>query len=121
MHNEPRLLSDRELRVIRGKVLSGVASVDEMLSVFGHIQIIEANLDVLDGWEVFQEDEHWRKGWRVAFGIPADSEYIYKADTPLHLLSEEGRAQLLANTLDAEVQAGNVDWKAFEKSLGLEL
>jgi hypothetical protein len=59
------LLSDRELNTIRGKSMVGHASVAEILSVFGHIDALEAELD-----EFEQDDTFGTEGWRHAFGHP---------------------------------------------------
>jgi len=121
----PRLLSDRELRVIRGKVRAGAATIPEVMSVFEHYDLIEKNLDVLDTWEVFREDENFRKGWRVAFGIPENGKSSDK-ETPC-FLTPEGVVELeVQKQMGEHVYGGgfegaisNTNWEKFEKSLGL--
>lgn len=61
---KPRLLSDSELNTIRGKVLAGHATRDEMLAVFGHLDLIESALENED------ENEFYDLTWRERFGIP---------------------------------------------------
>ena len=58
-------LTARELHIIRGKVLVGKASVDEMRSVFAH-------LDSLELWLAEQEedDTFGTEGWRHAADLP---------------------------------------------------
>lgn len=60
-----KFLTDRELNIIRGKVLVGHATRDEMLSVFFHLDMLEHKLDEADG-----EDALGTEGWRHYFGIP---------------------------------------------------
>ena len=60
-----KLLSDRELNIIRGKALVGHASRDEIMSVFGHIDAMEEKLD-----ETEQDDFYGTEGWRRFFGHP---------------------------------------------------
>ncbi len=62
---EPRLLSDRELNTIRGKALVGHASVVEIASVFGHIDMLEMALDRAD-----EDDALGTEGWRHWVGVP---------------------------------------------------
>lgn len=91
------LLSARDVDIIRGKVVGGVATVDEILSVFDHYQLVEANFDVIDTWDVFKEDPNWKDGWRTAIGIPSDvipdrDEVVCSAAD----LSPEGLAKFFA-------------------------
>ena len=58
-----KFLSESELNVIRGKVMIGMATRDEMLSVFEHLDSIEYVLDDPD-YPMFVE------GWRQIFGLP---------------------------------------------------
>lgn len=60
-----KLLSDKELNTIRGKASVGHASVEEIQSVFGHIDALEMELDKRDG-----EDYFGTEGWRHAFNHP---------------------------------------------------
>lgn len=62
---KPRLLKQRELDMIRGKVMAGAATQDEMMSVFYHYDLIEIKMDELDC-----EDFLGTEGWRVFMGIP---------------------------------------------------
>jgi hypothetical protein len=58
-------LTEKELNTIRGKAIVGKASVKEILSVFGHLDEIEMELDERDG-----EDYFGTEGWRHSFGLP---------------------------------------------------
>jgi hypothetical protein len=60
-----KLLSDRELNTIRGKAMVGHASIDEVLSVFEHIDYLEHMLDEADS-----DDTFGTEGWRHSFGHP---------------------------------------------------
>lgn len=62
---KPRLLSDCELNMIRGKALVGHASVVELAQVFGHLDMIEMKLDEGD-----EDDQFGTEGWRHFFGVP---------------------------------------------------
>lgn len=61
-----KLLSDKELNTIRGKAMVGHATVDEILSVFGHIDAMEKVLDE----EVDPNDGLGTEGWRRFFNHP---------------------------------------------------
>lgn len=63
--NKPRLLTEQELNITRGKALVGKASPAEILSAFGHWDLIEMRLDELD-----HEDYFGTEGWRHFFGLP---------------------------------------------------
>ena len=54
-----RFLTDSQLNTIRGKVMAGHASAEEILSVFGHLDALEIELDELD-----EEDFFGTEGWR---------------------------------------------------------
>jgi hypothetical protein len=62
---KPALLTEQELNIIRGKASVGHASPEELLSVFGHYDLIEMKLDELDG-----EDYFGTEGWRHSFRLP---------------------------------------------------
>lgn len=62
---KPRLLTDKQLNTIRGKASVGHASTPEIMSVFGHYDLIEMKLDKLD-----QDDTFGAEGWRHHFGLP---------------------------------------------------
>ena len=55
---------ERFLNTIRGKVLAGHATREELLAVFGHIDALEALLDTAD-----EEDAFGTEGWRHRLGI----------------------------------------------------
>ena len=57
--SKPRILSEKELNIIRGKAIVGHATPKEILSVFGHYELLELKLDELDG-----EDTFGTEGWR---------------------------------------------------------
>lgn len=67
MFAKPRFLSDRELNTIRGKALVGKASISEILSVFGHLDCLEAKLEDCD-----LDDFFGTEGWRHFFAIPEE-------------------------------------------------
>jgi len=60
-----KLLSDKELNIIRGKASVGHATTDEIMSVFGHLDALEMKLD-----EYEMEDIFGTEGWRHSFGHP---------------------------------------------------
>ena len=55
----PHFLSDSELNYIRGKASVGHATVEEIRSVFEHLDALEMKLDELD-YEDFFGTEGWR-------------------------------------------------------------
>lgn len=57
-------LTDKELNIIRGKVMVGHATTKEILSVFSHLDEIEYELDKLD-----LEDALGTEGWRHLIGM----------------------------------------------------
>lgn len=59
------MLTQKELNIIRGKVLAGHASEDEILSVFHHYDLVEMKLDEADC-----EDMFGTEGWRHWVGLP---------------------------------------------------
>lgn len=61
----PRFLSDQERNIIRGKSLVGAATPQEILSVFGHYDILEEKLNELD-----DDDFFGTEGWRHFLGLP---------------------------------------------------
>lgn len=63
---KPKFLSDRELNIIRGKVIVGGATLAEVLKVFGHIDKLEAKLDDTDE----EGDFYGTEGWRHFLGLP---------------------------------------------------
>jgi len=62
--DERLFLSERELNIIRGKVLVGHANRDEVLSVFAHLDAIENALDEGDDMDMFGTE-----GWRHWMGM----------------------------------------------------
>ena len=62
---ETRFLTARELNIIRGKVLVGHASTEEILSVFHHLDLLEFALDDADN-----NDMLGTEGWRHFVGLP---------------------------------------------------
>lgn len=62
---KPRLLSEKEINIIRGKASVGHASVEELQQVFGHIDTLEWKMDEDDG-----EDFFGTEGWRHRYGHP---------------------------------------------------
>ena len=61
----PKLLTDKQINMIRGKASVGHASVSEILSVFSHYDLIEMKLDECD-----YDDLLGTEGWRHRFGLP---------------------------------------------------
>jgi hypothetical protein len=62
---KPRLLTEQELNIIRGKSLVGKSTPSEILQVFGHYDLIEQKLEELD-----YDDFFGTEGWRHFFGLP---------------------------------------------------
>ncbi len=60
-------LTEQTLNEIRGKVMVGHATTQEILTVYGHLDAIES---VLDGCDM--DDIFGTKGWRHYFGLPDD-------------------------------------------------
>lgn len=60
-----KLLTQKQLNTIRGKASVGHATPKELLSVFGHWDLIEMKMD-----EVEQDDFFGTEGWRHFFGLP---------------------------------------------------
>ena len=58
-------LAEKELNIIRGKVLVMHATKEELLSVFGHLDSLERRLDEADA-----EDVLGTEGWRSWVGLP---------------------------------------------------
>jgi hypothetical protein len=61
----PRLLSDDEVNMLRGKALVGAMTRDDQLALCEHLTLLEMALD--------REEEKWsfgNKGWRQSVGIP---------------------------------------------------
>lgn len=63
--SKPKLLTDKEINTIRGKAIVGHATPEELMKVFGHYDLIEAELDSRDN-----EDFFGTEGWRRAFNLP---------------------------------------------------
>jgi hypothetical protein len=61
----PKLLTDKQISTIRGKAMVGHASVPELMSVFGHYDLIEMELDKCD-----YDDLLGTEGWRHRFRLP---------------------------------------------------
>lgn len=57
-------LTDRQLNIIRGKALVGHATIKDILTVFGHLDYLEEQLDALDLGDTFGTE-----GWRHLFGM----------------------------------------------------
>jgi hypothetical protein len=60
-----KLLTSSTLNTIRGKALVGAATPDDILSVFGHLDVLEQKLDDADNNDTFGTE-----GWRHHFGHP---------------------------------------------------
>ncbi|MDR6431047.1 hypothetical protein [Brucella pseudogrignonensis] len=58
--------SEKFLNTVRGKVLVGHATSQEILKVFEHLDALENFLDDRDG-----DDAFGTEGWRHAIGIPS--------------------------------------------------
>lgn len=61
----PRMLTQRELNMIRGKASVGHATPKEILSVFEHYDLLEMKLDAAD-----MDDALGTEGWRRYVGLP---------------------------------------------------
>ena len=60
-----RLLSEKEINIIRGKNSVGKATKKEIQSIFEHLDALENALDEKD-----EEDFFGTQGWRSFFGVP---------------------------------------------------
>jgi len=60
-----KLLTEKRLNIIRGKALVGAATRQEIASVFGHIDAMEARLDRAD-----DDDTFGTEGWRHWMDMP---------------------------------------------------
>ena len=60
-----RFLTEQQLNIIRGKVMGHAATVEEILSVFAHLDDLEYRLDEADN-----EDILGTEGWRHWVGYP---------------------------------------------------
>ena len=58
-------ITEKEINTIRGKVLAGHASRDEILSVFSHLDELESQLDFMDAQDTFGTE-----GWRRYLDLP---------------------------------------------------
>ena len=61
----PKLLTDKQISTIRGKAIVGHATPAELMSVFGHYDLIEMELDKCD-----YDDLLGTEGWRHRFRLP---------------------------------------------------
>lgn len=59
-----KFLTNKQLNIIRGKVIAGAATTKEILSVFGHLDQLEVKLDDMD-----QDDFFGTEGWRYLLGL----------------------------------------------------
>ena len=66
---KPRLMSDREVNILRGKALVGAMDQRDQMRLCGHLNLIEHVLDCKD-----DEDFFGTEGWRHFFGIPDDRD-----------------------------------------------
>lgn len=62
---KPRLLSEKDINIIRGKAIVGHATPQELMQVFGHWDLMEAKMDEIEGDDFFGTE-----GWRHFFGLP---------------------------------------------------
>lgn len=62
---KPELLTERDINTIRGKAIVGHATPQELMQIFGHYDLIEAQMDEMDG-----DDYFGTEGWRHHFGLP---------------------------------------------------
>lgn len=60
-----KLMSERDLNILRGKAMAGATTPADTLAVLDHLALIEAELDKLD-----YDDALGTEGWRHAFDIP---------------------------------------------------
>lgn len=59
-----KLITAKELLIIRGKAIVGHATPAELMSVFEYLDYLENKLDDLD-----DEDSFGSEGWRHFFGL----------------------------------------------------
>lgn len=62
---KPKLLSQKDINIIRGKAIVGQATPQELMQVFGHWDLMEEKMD-----EVEKDDFFGTEGWRHFFGLP---------------------------------------------------
>lgn len=58
------VLTEKELNILRGKTLTNHITQQEILKVFGHIDMLELFLDERD-----QDDAFGTEGWRHSIGM----------------------------------------------------
>ncbi len=61
----PKLMSDRDVNIIRGKALAGAATKDDVMNILGHLLAVETKLDEGD-----YDDMLGTEGWRHWMGVP---------------------------------------------------
>jgi hypothetical protein len=62
---KPRLLSDSEVNMLRGKALVGAMTPQDQMALCGHVTELEMHLDEADDSDTFGTE-----GWRHHFGVP---------------------------------------------------
>ncbi len=67
MKVEFRMMSERELNILRGKAMARATSPDDTLAVLNHLALLEQKLDETDG-----DDALGTEGWRHFVGMPED-------------------------------------------------
>lgn len=60
-----RLMSERELNILRGKALAGATSPADTLAVLNHLALLEGKLNEAD-----YDDMLGTEGWRHYVGMP---------------------------------------------------
>lgn len=65
MHKEFKLLSERDLNILRGKAMAWATTPADTLTVLNHLKMLEDKLD-----EVDYDDMLGTEGWRHYVGMP---------------------------------------------------
>jgi hypothetical protein len=60
-----RLMSERELNILRGKAMAKVTTPEDTLAVLDHLTLLEVRLDDAD-----MDDMLGTEGWRRFVGVP---------------------------------------------------
>jgi hypothetical protein len=64
-----KLMSERDLNILRGMAMAGMTTPKDTLAVLDHLALVEMELDKAD-----YDDTFGTEGWRHAFNIPDADE-----------------------------------------------
>lgn len=67
MGNPFKMLSEREMNILRGKAMVGATTPEDTLAVLNHLALLEMELDKAD-----YEDALGTEGWRHFVGMPEE-------------------------------------------------